>query len=165
MTPLEAINNLPLAVALRGQSTAYIVLTSLHVIGIVLMLGSVWLIDFNLLGLTGKVAGKLAENSSDQLSAKSQSQMSVLWSLLGFAVIVASGSVMAFAHAAVLISSKIFLVKLGLITCAAVNMITLHSRDGLNKRDSFSKLQALFSLLLWAGVIAAGQWVSAGLHH
>ena len=157
MTPLEAINNLPFAVSLRGQSTTYIVLTSLHVIGIVLMLGSVWLIDFKLLGLTGRL--------SDQMSAKSQSQMSVLWSLLGFVIIVASGSVMAFAHAAVLISSKTFLVKLGLITCAAVNMIILHSRDGLNKRDSFSKLQALLSLLLWGGVITVGQLVSAGLHH
>ena len=157
MTPLEAINNLPFAVSLRGQSTTYIVLTSLHVIGIVLMLGSVWLIDFKLLGLTGRL--------SDQMSAKSQSQMSVVWSILGFGIIVASGSVMAFAHAAILISSKTFLVKLGLITCAAVNMIILHSRDGLNKRDSFSKLQALLSLLLWGGVITVGQLVSAGLHH
>ena len=157
MTPLEAINNLPLAVSLREQSTAYIALTSLHVIGIVLMLGSVWPIDFKLLGLTGK--------SSDQLSAKSQSQMSVLWSLLGFVMIVASGSVMAFAHAATLISSKTFLVKLGLITCAAINMIILHSRDGLSKCDSISKLQALLSLLLWVSVIAAGQWVSVALHH
>lgn len=157
MTPLDAINNLPLAASLRGQSAAYIALTTLHVMGIVLMLGSVWLIDFKLLGLTSK--------SGELISAKSQSQMSVIWSLVGFALIACSGSVMAFAHAATLISSKTFLVKLGLITCAAINVIVLHSRDGLNKQDSISRLQALVSLLLWVGVIAAGQLVSAGLHH
>lgn len=157
MTPLEAINNLPFAVVLRGQSVTYVVLTTLHVIGIVLMLGSVWLIDLKLLGLIGK--------SDELLSPKSQSHASVIWSLLGFVIIAASGSVMAFAYAATLINSTIFLIKLGLITCAAINVIVLHSRDGLIKRDGPSKLQAMLSLLLWGGVIAAGQFLSASLKH
>lgn len=157
MTPIEAISNLPFAVALRAQSVSYIALTAIHVIGIVLMLGSVWLVDLKLIGLTGKTV--------DPINAKALSQASITWSLLGFCLIIASGSVMAFAHAATLISSQIFLVKLGLITCAATNMIVLHSRDGLIKGDGLSKLQAALSFVLWACVIAAGQLISARLHH
>ena len=170
MTPIEAISNLPFAVALRAQSTTYIALTIVHVIGVALMLGNVWLVDLKLIGLTGTQSAKGDKRAADGISpdainAKALSQASVVWSIIGFGLIIASGSVMAFAHAATLISNQTFLIKLGLITCAATNMIVLHSRDGLNRGDTVSKMQAALSLLLWVGVIAAGQLISARLHH
>lgn len=167
-TPIEALTQLSLAVWLRTSPWAYPALEVMHIVGIVLMLGSVFVIDLKILGIgvasDRNVATAGSANKTPQgapaASAEQLSKACLWWSVLGFTIIAFSGSMMLFARIAELISSTAFLWKLGLLSFGLANAILLHNRQGLILQDSVSKVQALFSILIWIATITAGRWIA-----
>ena len=156
MTPIEALNSLPLAVWLRSSPWAYPALEVTHILGIATMLGSVFLVDFKILLAPKKHQGP----GIDACSAHSLSKFAVKYTVLGFGLIICSGSCMLFARLADLIGNPALLWKMGFITLAFSNAVFLHLREGLSKLDALSRLQAFLSILLWAATVTAGRWIA-----
>ena len=157
MTPLAALSQAPFAVWLRSSSWAYPALEVTHILGIALLVGSVLLVDFKLLGL----ASRHNEHVSDeQVSAHALSRSSLMWTVLGFALIATSGSLMLFSRLSELINNAALLWKFAFITCGFTNAIILHNRNGLVRMDALSKLQAVLSILIWVAAITAGRWIA-----
>jgi hypothetical protein len=149
---LDLLKQLPFAVWLRSSEWAYPFLEVAHILGIALMLGSVLLVDFKILGFL--------QRPSDKISAQALSHFALMWTLLGFLIIGMSGSLMLFARLSDLINNSAFLWKIGLISCGLSNAILLHSRHGLASLDRWSKLQAVLSIVIWIGTVACGRWIA-----
>jgi hypothetical protein len=154
MTPLAALSQAPFAVWLRTSGTAYPLLEVVHILGIALLLGSVLVVDFKLLS-AARGAVKTAGVSAAELS-----RATLWWTVLGFALVATSGSLMLFARLGDLIGNPALLWKFGLITCGFINAVVLHNRNGLVRGDVVSKLQAALSLLIWIGAVTAGRWIA-----
>jgi hypothetical protein len=152
LTGLELIKQLPFAVWLRSSEWAYPSLEVAHILGIALMLGSVFLVDLKILGLF--------KRPTDLISAQALSHFALMWTLLGFSIIGMSGSLMLFARLSDLLGNPAFLWKIALISCGLGNAILLHSRQGLGRADFGSKLQAALSILIWVGTVACGRWIA-----
>jgi hypothetical protein len=43
---------------------------------------------------------------------------------------------------------------------AGANALVFHARDSLRRHDTVARVQAALSLVLWAGVIAAGRLIA-----
>jgi hypothetical protein len=148
MTALEAIHNSTLAVFIRTSPLGYPMLEVVHIVGIALLFGTLWLVDLRVLGL------------GCTLPAPPLARFALAWTLAGFALLAISGSLMFISRIDEFISNRMFLWKFGLITLAAINAVVMHLRSGIALQDFTAKLQALLSVVLWIAVIAAGRWIA-----
>jgi hypothetical protein len=147
-TPLEALHDLPLAHFIRTSSFAYPALEIVHIVGIALLFGTLWLVDLRVLGM-GKT-----------LEIKPLTRYVLPWTLLGFTLIVMSGSLMLVSRIQDFISNPVFIWKFSLIALAATNAAILHTRAGLDAPSRLSQFQAALSVCLWLSVITAGRWIA-----
>lgn len=148
MTPIAALHKLPLAAAIRESAWAFPLLEIVHIAAFAAMIGTVLTVEMRTLGLQKAIP--LLELG--QLGAKI--------ALVAFTVIVASGSLLLLSDLQGYIANRAFVVKLGLITLAAINMVVFHLRNSLARADGIARAQAVFSLTLWLGVISAGRLVA-----
>ena len=128
-----------------------------HHIGMALLVGSITLFDLRLLGLA------MRDQSVSQLADR---LLPSTW--LAFAMMIASGTMLFMASPTTKYCFNPALqIKLGLILVAGLNMAVFHFTvyrrvGGWDKAHSTpigAKLVGSFSVLLWAGVIAAGRWI------
>jgi hypothetical protein len=155
-TALDALQALPLAVWIRSSPFGYPLLEIVHIAGIGLLLGTVWLVDMRLLGL------------HRALDARVLARIALPWTLAGFAVVAASGSLMFMARAGELIANRALLLKLLLVLAAGINAAVLHARGGLGEARSGAvgtssagtRAQAALSIALWLAAIGAGRWIA-----
>lgn len=121
-----------------------------HVIGAILLVGSIGLLDLRLLGYARGASLPVLARALTPLAAS------------GFALMVASGSVLFAADARALAGSGVFLIKLGLILLAGINALAF--RAAFAGRDeplpALAKGLAAASLGLWLGVVVAGRWIA-----
>ena len=148
IVPLDALQHLPLAVAIRESVWAFPLLEIVHIAAFAAMIGSVLMIEMRVFGL-GKA-----------LPLIDLGQLGAGIALGAFAVVVASGSLLFLTDPGGYIANRVFAVKLGLIALAAINMVVFHVRGALARPDAVAKLQAALSLLLWLGVIGAGRLIA-----
>jgi len=148
VTPIDALQQLPLAVALRESVWAFPLLEIVHIAAIAAMVGSVLMIEMRVFGL--RKALPLVELG----------QLGAGIAISAFAVIVASGSLLFLTDPVSYIANPAFAIKLGLIAVAAINMVAFHARGSLARPDAIAKAQAALSLLLWLGVIGAGRMIA-----
>jgi hypothetical protein len=148
VAPLDALQRLPLAVAIRESVWAFPLLEIVHIAAFAAMIGSVLIVELRVFGLR------------KALPLPELGRLGAATGLAAFAVIVASGSLLFLSDAAAYIASRAFAVKLGLIALAAINMVVFHLRGSLAQPDALAKGQAALSLLLWLGVISAGRMIA-----
>lgn len=148
LTPLAALDRLPLAVALRESVWAFPLLEIVHIAAFAAMIGSVLMVELRVFGLRRALP-------LDELG-----KLGAAIGVTAFVLIVASGSLLFLSDAAGYIGNRAFVVKLGLITVAAINMLVFHARGSLARPDAVARAQAALSLLLWLGVIAAGRMIA-----
>jgi hypothetical protein len=148
VAPLAALDRLPLATAIRESVWAFPLLEIVHIAAFAAMIGSVLTVELRVFGL--RRALPLVELG----------KLGAAIGVVAFGVIVASGSLLFLSDAAGYVGNRAFVVKLGLITVAAVNMLVFHARGSLARPDAIAKLQAALSLLLWLGVISAGRMIA-----
>jgi hypothetical protein len=133
---------------IRTSPWAYPSLEVVHLVGLGLVFGTLWLVELRLLGIGRRLdVGALAATA-------------LPWNLVGFALSVVSGLLLFASRAGELIANRAFLLKMGLIALAGINAALLHTRGALDPQRPGTRLQAAASLLLWIGVIASGRLIA-----
>jgi hypothetical protein len=134
--------------ALKSHSWAYPALEVVHILGIGLLLGNLFLLEL-------RVFGKGAA-----LPVKDLARLGLSLVVLGFCMAAASGLLMFATQAAELLTNRAFTLKMLLLCTAACNAAWFHGRGSLDKLDGTAKLQMLVSSVLWVGVVTCGRWIA-----
>jgi hypothetical protein len=144
-TPLVALEGVWLAQAMKYSTWLYPTVETVHIWGMGMLFGSVVLMDLRVLGL-----GKALDYSA-------LSRLGIAVSVLGFSLAVITGSMLFITHAADLIASRLFIIKMSLIFLLITNAVLLRMRVEINP---VTKAQAVISLVGWASVIGLGRWLA-----
>ena len=144
-TPLVALEGVWLAQAMKYSTWLYPTVETVHIWGIGMLFGSVVIMDLRVLGL-----GKALDYSA-------LSRLGIAVSVLGFSLAVITGSMLFITHAADLIASRLFILKMSLIFLLITNAVLLRMRAEINP---VTKAQAVISLVGWASVIGLGRWLA-----
>jgi hypothetical protein len=150
---LAWLENSALALAMRESMWLYPIVEIVHIVGIVLLVGSVAMFDMRLLGL------------SKALPTRAMGRHLLRWTLLSLLLVVPAGLMMFSAHPGDFIGNKVFLLKLTLIVLAGLNALAFHFRvyrtvdewDLGTEPPATAKTHALLSLGLWVAVISCGR--------
>jgi hypothetical protein len=142
-----------LSQAMRGSLWMYPIVEIVHIVGFVILVGSVAMFDLRVLGL------------SKGLPVERLGRHLLRWSVASLALTVPAGLMMFSAHPQDFIGNRIFLLKMLLIMTAAVNAAMFHigpyrtvdQWDAQVRAPISAKLHAAFSLLIWIAVISCGR--------
>jgi hypothetical protein len=135
---------------------AFPTVETIHVLFLVLVVGSIFVVDFRLVGISP---------SHRSVRSLSREVLPVTWT--GFAIAALSGFAMFASKATTYLDNKAFLIKLALLVLAGLNMIAFHfltyrsvERWDVGVRPPLAaRLAGGLSLLLWTAIIFAGRWV------
>lgn len=145
---LEALNHWAPIVWLKTNPYAYPSLEILHIIGIALVFGTLWIIDMRIFGLMRNFdVNQLAKHV-------------IPWAIAGFLLVAITGLTMFVSRAGDVINNPAFVVKMCLIFAAGTNAAVLHARGAIDATTVITKVQALLSILIWVAVIACGRWIA-----
>lgn len=146
----DAVAGTPFADWAAGSAWAYPLANVVHVLGLVLLLGSIGILDLRILGLFRRLS---LDALGDALTPLAVS---------GLVLMIASGSILFAADAAALPLSNTFRWKLGLIAVAVLNALAFRWRFGRSvAAPSLGvRAMALLSLLAWTGVAILGRWIA-----
>jgi hypothetical protein len=151
-----ALEGTSVATAVRESTWLFPTFETLHVLSIVLVVGTIMIVDFRLINVASR-RRPVSELMSEVLP----------WTWGAFASAVLWGGLL-FASAATKYShNPQFLFKMLLLLLAGVNMAVFHlgsyRKVALWDRDSMTptgaRIAGGLSLLLWVSVVALGRWV------
>lgn len=150
---LDWLDSSALGQAMRGSLWMYPIVEIIHILGFVIVVGSVAMFDLRVLGL------------SRQLPVPALGRHLLRWSIAGLLLVVPAGLMMFVAHPHDFATNTVFRLKLLLIAMAGVNAVLFHRgvyryaenwATGVEAPVS-AKTHALLSLMLWVGVISCGR--------
>ncbi len=147
-TPLEALNHWWPLLWLKTTPAVYPILEIGHIVGIALVFGTLWVVDLRILG-------RLAVFDANALA-----RQILPWTVAGFLLAALTGLTMFVTRIGDLISNPAFTLKIVLLFAAGTNAAILHARGAIDCRSIATKAQAVLSILIWLGVIAAGRWIA-----
>ena len=147
------VETLPFAVAMRKWLWLYPIVEITHILGFVMLVGSVAMLDLRILGL------------SPAIRVTALSRHTLPWSLGALILVVPSGLMMFTAHASDFVSNNAFLTKMTLLMLAGANALwfrvgpyqSVEGWDSGGDAPVSARLSAGLSLLLWVGVISCGR--------
>ncbi|HLI85333.1 MAG TPA: DUF6644 family protein [Bryobacteraceae bacterium] len=156
----EWFNNSPLGAGIRASTWWYPILELVHSLGIIVLLGSIWMVDLRLLGLilrsrrVSDVAGRLLP-----------------WTWAGFAIQSASGILLSLSEAKRLYYIPYFWMKLALLVLAGLNALLFHfgvyrdvaKWDGTRVTPPLARMAGAVSIGVWILVIGAGRAIGYAL--
>lgn len=142
---------------IRESLWLFPVIETVHIFGIILLVGGTSILDLRLMGLTfrdepvSKLAGRFLP-----------------WAWTGFIIQVTTGTLMFSSEATKMYGNLGFQVKMLMILAAGVNAFVFHSLAyqsvGKWDKDPVAPLSArvagLISILFWFGIVAAGRWIA-----
>ncbi len=145
----------PLARVLTESVWLYATVEILHVLGFVLLVGSITIVDLRMLGLARAI------------SISALMRLILPWTLGSLLVVIPTGLMLFTANAAELIGNRTFLIKLLLLSLVATNALIYHAgpHQGVRAWDEHvmpprtARLAAGLSLLLWVAIISAGRLI------
>ena len=140
----------------RTQMSAYIqhslwafaILETFHIMGLAILLGSIFLINLTVLGVGLK---KSPPALARELAP---------WMVFGLALTLGSGIPMFMSSAIGYSLSDAMSIKLGLLTLAIVLQFVIHLVPGLEDGNVYGKTAAVVSMLCWFGVAWAGRAIA-----
>lgn len=151
------VQEMPSSVALRESLWMYPIIETAHVLGLCLFVGTVWLWDLRLLGVTLRRV------------PVSQAAAQILpWTVAGFAVMVISGLGLVFSEPLRFYSNVFFRLKLVLLGLAGLNALIFHRTVG-RRKDEWdigplvpwrARLAGALSLGIWSAVIVTGRLIA-----
>ena len=135
---------------------AFPALESAHVIALVLVVGTIMIMDLRLLGLASKSCA-VTELSSDTLP----------WTWGAFALAVITGLLLFTSNASGYAANPFFVWKMVLIVLAGINMAifhvftwkSVHNWDVDCAVPPAGKVAGALSLIFWITVVAFGRWI------
>ncbi|HXM43663.1 MAG TPA: DUF6644 family protein [Bryobacteraceae bacterium] len=145
------------SVALHESIWAYPIIESVHVLTLCLFLGLTVMLDLRLLGVT-----------MVRTPASEVFQRLLPWTIVGFAVMVATGALLFFAIPVKTYLNIFFRIKVAFLLLAGVNVAVFQrtiSRS-MQRWDTDpvppfrARLAAALSLVLWAGIVVAGRMIA-----
>lgn len=152
---LQWIESTNLSTAIREGALPYPIIGGIHLLGIALFGGMVLVTDLRLLGWT--MRRRPVQDIVQQFRP---------WKWVGFAMVAASGLLLAWAEPQKLYRSPAFWVKMALLIMVGVHAFAFRARVYGNKarpdvaETIEGKLAAWISLLLWAGLIFSGRLIA-----
>jgi hypothetical protein len=143
--------------AVRDSLWLFPTIETLHLFGIVLLVGSTAALDLRLLGL-----------SLRNQSVSTVAERLLPWAWVGFAVQIITGLLLFASEATKCYTNAAFRLKMLMILLAGVNAMAFHwtAYRSVGKWDNSpttpigAKLAGSFSILLWFGIVAAGRWIA-----
>lgn len=153
MTPAGSIEGLAIARAMRENLWLYPSVEIVHIVGFVILVGSVVMFDLRVLGL------------SKQVSVRGLARHLLPWSLAALTLIVPSGLLMFSAHANDFIANRAFQVKMGLLLAAGMNAAIFHTGpfrsvaqwDTQAAAPVAARVSVALSIAIWISIIACGR--------
>ena len=147
---LRWLVNSPLSHAINAYEWVFPAVQSLHFIGFALSIGTIAIVDLRLLGF-----GMRRQEPAELASALEP------WTRAGIAVMLITGPLMFSTDAVTYHYNPSFQFKMTCLALALVFHFTLHRRalrSGVSA--AAARLAAVFSLLLWTGVVAGGRMIA-----
>jgi hypothetical protein len=144
--------------AMRMSTWFFPTFDVIHTLGIVLVAGTIMLVDLRLLGLALR-----------SVPVAAVVERIVPWTLRGFALMFVTGALLFSSEAVKLYHSPAFRIKLILLALAGLNALIFHQtvyRDAANWGETAvparARLTGLLSLAFWIAIIAAGRAIAYG---
>lgn len=155
-TPLERLQHVALAAAMRDSLWLYPAVETAHILGFIVLVGAVLMFDLRLLGMSRRIPVRL-------LAAHL-----LPWSVASLIVVVPAGLLMFLADAASLVDNRAFVLKMTLLLCAGANAAAFHFGPYRSVADwdmgtsapGRAKLHALLSMLLWTSIVTCGRAIA-----
>lgn len=152
----NAIEMTGIAAWMRESLYALPIINALHVVGVALVFGTIFIVDARLIGIQSvsrpftKVAGEL-----------------LVWTWVGFAIALATGLLMFAANATTFYINTQFQFKMVVLVLAGLNMAvfelltvrTVDKWDTDRVTPPAARFAGFASIGLWVGVIALGRWI------
>jgi len=139
----EWLQQTPVSVSIRESIWVFPILDAVHCVGIVLVAGTIVIVDLRLLGL-----GMRRESISSVIAQV------LPWTLFGFAFMFVTGSLLAWAEPVKLYHSVFFRWKLLFLALAGLNALLFHNTT---LTPAGARLAGAVSIACWISVIAAGR--------
>jgi hypothetical protein len=132
------------------------VIESLHLLGMAVLVGTIFILDLRLLGWTMR-----------RVRVSALAGWLFPWTWAGFTIQLVTGTLLFSSEAVKLYANPAFRLKLLLICAAGVHALIFHRfvyRDVAAWNDSAvlpagAKIAGLISILIWAGIVAAGRFI------
>jgi Family of unknown function (DUF6644) len=147
----------PVGAAVRDSLWLFPIIETVHIFGIILLVGATSILDLRLMGLTfrDEAVSKLAERF-------------LPWAWAGFTIQVVTGLLLFSSEATKMYDNLGFQIKMLLIVVAGLNAFVFHSIayqsvgkwDNDPKAPLSARAAGLISILLWFGIVAAGRWIA-----
>jgi len=155
-TLAKQIESTPLGVAISQSPWMFPTFETIHVMAIALVVGSIAILDLRLLGLSWNRRPVL-EVASEILP----------WTWSAFAVALVTGLLMFVSAASKYAVNPPFLLKMGLMALAGLNMAVFHrvtfaQVEGWNRDarpPAAARLAGAMSLLFWVGIVTCGRLI------
>jgi hypothetical protein len=153
MNFFEWLQNTSLAVAVGESWFPWI--ESAHVVFLATVAGTIFTVDARLMGF-----------ASRQLRVSYLTQHMLPWTWVAFVGAAITGTLLFMANAAGYVEKTPFLIKMGLLLVAGMNMLYFHlgpfrSVAGWDtgRPPPAARAAGAISMLCWIGIIAAGRWI------
>ncbi len=151
------LGNTPLGSAIHNSTWMFPVIETVHLFGVVVLVGSASVLDLRLMGVAFK------DYTVSRLAARF-----LPWIWAGFAVQVITGGLLFASEATKMYGSGVFRVKMLMIAAAGINALVFHflayRSVGTWERDPVAplsvRLAGVISVLLWFGIVGAGRWIA-----
>jgi hypothetical protein len=143
--------------AVRESLWLFPVIETVHLFGIVILVGSTSALDLRLLGFA------MREQPVSKLAHRL-----LPWAWIGFIIQVATGFLLFSSEATKCYTNLGFRIKMSLIVLAGANAVLFHSLayrsvdkwDVARSTPFMAKFAGCLSILLWFGIVAAGRWIA-----
>ena len=149
-----ALQESALGHAMRGSPALYPAVEIMHILGFVVLVGSILALDLRVLGLGRAIA------------IQPMAQLLLPLSRFGFLLAISMGFLLFSADAAHVVRNPAFQTKLLLIAAALVNIVIAHVGPWRHialwraEASGGAKVTALVSLVLWPSAVCAGRLIA-----
>ena len=151
------LENTSIGTTVRESLWLFPVIETIHIFGIIFLVGSTSILDLRLMGLAFK-----------QDTVSTLAKRFLPWTWAGFAIQVTTGLLLFTSEATKMYDNRAFQIKMLLVVVAGINAFVFHSvayrSVGQWEHDPVAPFSArfagTFSILLWFGIVAAGPWIA-----
>jgi hypothetical protein len=153
---LRSLEGTPLATAIRESTWLFPTIETLHVLSIVLVVGTIMIVDLRLINVAGRRRG-VSELMNEVLP----------WTWGAFACAVVTGGLLFSSSAMKYIHSATFEFKMVMLCIAGINMAVFHLGayrkvhlwDRAAMTPTGARIAGGVSLAIWVTVVALGRWI------
>jgi hypothetical protein len=150
------LENTAVGTSVRHSIWEFPVIETVHLFGIIFLVGSSSIMDLRLMGLAFK-----------QEKVSEMAHRTLPWAWTGIAIEVATGFLLFASEATKLAHNQAFQLKMILIFLAGINVLVFHNLAyrsvGTWEQDVITPISARIagslSLLLWIAIVSAGIWI------